>query len=118
MLRDFRKPLIIAAPKIGLKHPKSSSPLQYFAPNSKFTPTIAKDYHNISNIKKLVICSGKIAFDIEASLDKLQIENHGIRVVRLEEIAPFPVSDLRSHLKSLSKEDTTEIVYVQEESMN
>ena len=110
MLRDFRKPLIIAAPKIGLKHPKSISKVSEFAPETKFTPTIARDYHDASNIKKLVLCSGKIAFDIEAALEKGESLSHGVRVVRLEEIAPFPVNDLRSYMGSLSKD--TEVVYV------
>jgi 2-oxoglutarate dehydrogenase complex dehydrogenase (E1) component-like enzyme len=36
MLRDFRKPLVIAAPKIGLKHPKAVSQLDQFAAGTKF----------------------------------------------------------------------------------
>lgn len=40
MLRDYRKPLIIAAPKIGLKHPKAYSNLSEFAVGNKFQPTL------------------------------------------------------------------------------
>ena len=72
-------------------------------------PTIAKDYYDSSNIKKLVICSGKIAFDIEEALEKKSL-SHGVRVVRLEEIAPFPVHDLRAYMGSLSRD--THVVYV------
>jgi len=116
MMRNFRKPLIIAAPKIGLKHPKAVSEIADFAPGTKFTPTIAKDYHDSSNIKKLVLCSGKVAFDIEAALQKEGALSHGVRVVRLEEIAPFPIQDLRAYMGGVSKD--TDVVWMQEESLN
>lgn len=116
MLRNYRKPLVIAAPKIGLKHPRSVSELAEFAPETSFQPTIAKDFGNAADIKKLVLCSGKISYDIDAALEKKGDLAHGIRVIRLEEIAPFPVSDLRHYMGSLSK--NTEVVWVQEESMN
>jgi len=41
MHRNFRKPLVIAAPKIGLKHPKAVSKLQEFSEGNSFKPTIA-----------------------------------------------------------------------------
>jgi len=111
MLRDFRKPLVIAAPKVGLKHPKAVSALQELGPDTRFRPTIAKDYYDASNIKKLVICSGKVAFDIEDALEKKKEgASHGVRVVRLEEIAPFPVNDLRSYMNGLSRD--TDVIYV------
>jgi len=110
MMRNFRKPLIIAAPKIGLKHPKAVSEIADFAPGTKFTPTIAKDYHDSSNIKKLVLCSGKVAFDIEAALQKEGALSHGVRVVRLEEIAPFPIQDLRAYMGGVSKD--TDVVWM------
>ena len=40
MLRDFRKPLVIAAPKIGLKHPKAVSLIDEFAEGTSFKPII------------------------------------------------------------------------------
>lgn len=80
-----------------------------FAEEKRFLPTIAKDYHDVSNIKRLVICSGKIAFDIDEALEKKKL-SHGVRVVRLEEIAPFPVDDLRAYMDSLSRD--THVVYV------
>mmetsp|Transcript_41464 Transcript_41464/g.54554 ORF Transcript_41464/g.54554 Transcript_41464/m.54554 type:complete len:119 (+) Transcript_41464:281-637(+) len=118
MLRNYRKPLVIAAPKIGLKHPKAVSALAELSGETRFQPTIAKDYFDQSNIKKLVVCSGKVAFDIEDAIEKSggSAASHGIRLVRIEEIAPFPVHDLRSYMGPLSRD--TEVVWVQEESMN
>ena len=57
-----------------------------------------------------------MAFDIEAALEKEGALNHGVRVVRLEEIAPFPVQDLRAYMGGVSKD--TNVVWMQEESLN
>jgi 2-oxoglutarate dehydrogenase complex dehydrogenase (E1) component-like enzyme len=40
MLRDFRKPVVVAAPKIGLKHGKAVSSLHELGVGTSFTPTI------------------------------------------------------------------------------
>ena len=88
MHRNFRKPLILAAPKIGLKHPKAISDIGEFDVGSSFKPTIAENFGS-TDIKKLIFCSGKVSFDIAARLEKANL-NHGVRVVRLEELAPFP----------------------------
>lgn len=50
MLRDFRKPMIIAAPKVGLKHPKAVSSLDDFAPGTKFRPTISRVFGDKDNV--------------------------------------------------------------------
>jgi probable 2-oxoglutarate dehydrogenase E1 component DHKTD1 len=69
MLRNFRKPLVIAAPKIGLKHPKAVSSLNELAPGTSFTPTISREFGDLSSHgSKVILCSGKVAFDIEAKL--------------------------------------------------
>lgn len=44
MLRNFRKPIVIAAPKIGLKHPLAVSPWEDFAENKYFMPIIIKEF--------------------------------------------------------------------------
>lgn len=89
MHRNFRKPLIIAAPKIGLKHPLAVSKLEEFTTGTSFKPTITKIFGQ-EKVKKVVFCTGKVAFDIEARLEKNKPKDSVI-VVRVEEIAPFPV---------------------------
>ena len=115
MLRNYRKPLIIATPKIGLKHPKAVSSLSDFAPSTRFQPTLVKDFGS-ADIRKLVLCSGKVSLDIEAAIEKKEGLGHGIKVVRVEEIAPFPVNDLRAYMGQVGK--GTEVFWVQEESLN
>lgn len=96
MHRNFRKPLVIAAPKIGLKHPRAVSKLQEFSEGNSFKPTIASQYGQ-GKAKKVIFCTGKVAFDIEARLEKTQLKE-GVLVVRLEEIAPFPIKQIKTHL--------------------
>lgn len=71
MLRDFRKPLVIAAPKIGLKHPKAVSQLADFAEGMTFKPIIGNKFGQ-GPVKKVIFCSGKVAFDIESKFEKTQ----------------------------------------------
>ena len=116
MHRNFRKPLIIAAPKIGLKHPKAVSSIDEFTEATQFKKTLSKDLGDSSHLETVILCSGKVAFDLEANLAKMNL-SQGVRIVRLEEIAPFPVSDVRQHLDQLA--DTSgKVIWVQEESMN
>ena len=67
MMRNYRKPLIVAAPKIGLKHPKAVSDLADFKSGSVFHPVIVQDYGS-SQPTKVIVCSGKVAFDLDQHL--------------------------------------------------
>ena len=86
MLRSYRKPLILATPKIGLKHPMAVSSLNDFAPGSKFQPILV-DTLNDQKSDLVLLCSGKIYFDIMSNLKE---SDRNIRVIRVEELAPFP----------------------------
>lgn len=96
MHRNFRKPLIIAAPKIGLKHPQAVSKLEDFAVGTSFKPILTKSFGD-SKVSKVVFCSGKVSFDIESRLDKAT-PKQGVKVIRIEELAPFPVHQVRQAL--------------------
>jgi 2-oxoglutarate dehydrogenase E1 component len=55
-----------------------------------------------SDIKRVVFCSGKIYFDIEAKLEK-GLQKDDVLVVRLEELAPFPIKTIEKLLKEKVK---------------
>jgi 2-oxoglutarate dehydrogenase complex dehydrogenase (E1) component-like enzyme len=61
----------------------------------------------------VIICSGKVAFDIEAKLEKSGVP---ATLIKVEEIAPFPVKSIKKHLAELGN-DTT-VTWVQEEALN
>lgn len=112
MLRSYRKPLILAAPKVGLKHPMAFSSLKDFAPGKKFQPIIV-DHFNSPESDLVILCSGKVYFDIVSNLKET---SRNIRVIRVEELAPFPSAHIESELSEISK--SAEVIWLQEESLN
>jgi len=99
MLRNFRKPLIIAAPKVGLKHPMAVSKIEDMSEGKGFQPILVDDF-GTEQVTEVVLCSGKIFFDISAQLAKT---SKGVKVIRVEEIAPFPSELIESQLAALPK---------------
>jgi len=98
MKRDFRKPVILAAPKVGLKHPRAVSNLTDLGVGTAFNPILTKNYGSPES-STVVMCSGKVGFDIEERLEKAQL-NKGVKLIKVEELAPFPVHKIREELDS------------------
>ncbi|MCP4550556.1 MAG: 2-oxoglutarate dehydrogenase E1 component [Bacteroidetes bacterium] len=111
--RDFRKPLIIFTPKSLLRHPKCTSSLEDLS-NNGFTEVIDDVTAKAKEIKKVVFCSGKIYYDLFAEKEKLQ--NTSIALVRLEQIYPLPVQQLKSVIKKYK--NCKNWLWVQEEPIN
>ena len=103
MVREYRKPLILATPKIGLKHALYTSSIDELE-NGKFKPIIVDEYcKDTNNLKGVIFCSGQIFMEL-----KKQIETHeketgtksSYNVIRIEEIAPFPEEEIIETLKN------------------
>ncbi|KAJ3768507.1 dehydrogenase E1 and transketolase domain-containing protein 1 [Lentinula raphanica] len=117
MKRNYRKPLVVAAPKGLLRLSAAASSLSEFEPGSSFQPVLSDSVRNESTAKRVIILSGKIYYDLikerkERGLDDL------VSFVRLEELAPFPFEELQSALEKYSPEALKEVVYLQEEPRN
>lgn len=123
MRRDFRKPLVMMTPKSLLRHKRCVSYLEDFAKNTTFH-RILEDHAYLKNsrliklkkdkeIKKVVLCSGKIYFDLLDAREKTK--NGSTIFVRLEQLYPFPAKTLANILK---KYKNAEVVWCQEEPMN
>ncbi len=115
MLRSFRKPLIIMTPKSLLRHPMAKSAKEDFLGDSHFH-RIVSDTTDIADdkVERLVLCSGKVAYDLIEARDKAGLDNTSI--VRIEQIYPFPGEPLAlrmSRMKNLKK-----VVWCQEEPRN
>lgn len=63
MLRNYRKPLVMATPKIGLKHPKAVSKIEAFSTQTGFKPIYTNEF-GTNEARKVIVCSGKVFFDI------------------------------------------------------
>ncbi|MEO8558628.1 MAG: 2-oxoglutarate dehydrogenase E1 component, partial [Rhodospirillales bacterium] len=113
--RNFRKPLIAFTPKSLLRHNEAVSKLADLGPGTSFhrvleeTDKLAAD----DKIKRVVVCSGKVYFDLLQERRKLKIDN--VAILRVEQLYPFPVKPLA---KELMRYVNAELVWCQEEPKN
>jgi len=124
MRREFRKPLIIMTPKSLLRHKKCISNISEFSIKSTFHRVLEDDsfvtVKNLlelkkkdSKIKKVVMCSGKIYYDLIEARDKSKIDS--VTFIRIEQLYPFPVKTLANILKRYQKAN---FIWCQEEPKN
>ncbi len=113
--RDFRKPLIIMTPKSLLRHKLCVSDIEDFGPGTSFHRLLDEinPYINDKKVTRIILCSGKIFYDLYEEREKNKINE--IKIIRLEQLYPFPEKNL-SNL--LVKSPNAEIVWCQEEPMN
>lgn len=120
--RNFRKPLVMMTPKSLLRHPRARSHLADIAPGSHFRrvipetdPAIFSGSHGVPNpaVTRLVLCSGKVYYDLVEAREKLS--EHGVAIARVEQIAPFPYDLVAQHADDFPN---AEIVWCQEEPKN
>ena len=122
--RGFRKPLIIMTPKSLLRNKRCVSNIEDFGKNKTFHRILTdladiKEYNLIKlkedkKIKKVILCTGKIYFDLIENREKLK--NNEIYIIRIEQLYPFPVKTLAKELKRFKK--NTKFFWCQEEPQN
>jgi 2-oxoglutarate dehydrogenase E1 component len=90
--RSFRKPLIVMAPKSILRHPMAVSTLDEMA-SGYFHEVLDDTSLGDSPAKRVLICSGKIYYDLLQRREQLRRDDTAI--LRLDQLYPFPVQQLR-----------------------
>lgn len=114
VVRPYRKPLVVMTPKSLLRHPLVTSSLEELA-NNNFKCVIDEiDNLNLKKLDRLILCQGKVFYDLLARRREEKIEHIGI--IRLEQLYPFPEAELKNILKKYSA--VKEIVWCQEEPLN
>ncbi|MBO6529345.1 MAG: 2-oxoglutarate dehydrogenase E1 component, partial [Erythrobacter sp.] len=115
MLRSFRKPMVIMTPKSLLRHPLAKSSAEEFMGDHHFM-RIKSDMTEIADekVKRLVLCSGKVAYDLMQRRDEAGLED--VSIVRIEQIYPFPGEPLAVRLERMTNLET--VVWCQEEPKN
>ncbi|MGM0933742.1 MAG: 2-oxoglutarate dehydrogenase E1 component [Bacteroidota bacterium] len=113
MKAGFRKPLIIFTPKSLLRHSKVVSSKEEFA-NGSFQPFLDDEEAKVEKIKTLVFCTGKFYYDLLEFKEKNSRDD--VALVRLEQLFPLPVSEMKEALKKYKNAD--DIVWAQEEPRN
>ena len=114
MLRDCRNPLIVMTPKSLLRHKLAVSSLDDLE-NGHFHLVIP-DQHgsNTGKIKRVVLCAGKVYYDLFEAAEKREIDN--VAIVRIEQLYPFPRAEVAAELAKYPA--ASEMVWCQEEPMN
>ncbi len=124
MHRDFRKPLIVFTPKSLLRHKKCVSTLAEMGEGASFHRVLWDDAQTQSGltattlrpdseIRRVVLCSGKVYFDLLDEREKRGLDD--VYLMRLEQFYPWPIHSVMSELQRFAK---AELVWCQEEPKN
>jgi 2-oxoglutarate dehydrogenase E1 component len=101
MHRDFRKPLMMMTPKSLLRHKLAVSGLADFSGESHFRRLLSDtNAPKDGETKRLVLCSGKVAYELMEARDKAGDKD--IQIVRVEQLYPFPGEPLTLRLKKMT----------------
>jgi 2-oxoglutarate dehydrogenase E1 component len=114
MVRPLRKPLIVMTPKSLLRHPLSVSRLEELAAGSFNALIDETDDIKPSAVTRIVLCSGKVYFDLLKSRREAKADT--VAIVRLEQLYPFPSDEYEAILRKYV--NAREVVWCQEEPQN
>ncbi len=110
---DFRVPLIIFTPKSLLRHPKCVSTLADLS-EDVFYEVIDDPDVDVNDVRRLVFCSGKIYYDLLERKEHFNARD--IALIRIEQLHPFPVKQVKSIVNKYK--NTLLTLWVQEEPKN
>ena len=121
--RQFRKPLVLMTPKSLLRHKRVVSTSAQFGPDSsfhrllwddaQFLPDQAIELVPDDKVRRVVLCSGKVYYDLYEEREKRGIDD--IYLLRMEQLYPFPA---RALIQELTRFKDAEMVWCQEEPKN
>jgi len=112
--RNWRKPLIVLTPKGLLRDPDVASPLQALTESHFHDVLPDPDIQAEQPVRRILLCTGKIAVELLKERSRRGIED--IAVVRMEQLYPLPLADLKKALERYSPE--AQLTWVQEEPWN
>jgi 2-oxoglutarate dehydrogenase E1 component len=114
VVRRWRKPLVVMTPKSLLRHPEAVSDLQELATGRFHGAFLSAKPAAGKPCTRVLLCSGKISYEIEAKRKELGRDD--VAVVRVEQLYPFPETELKRILVPLGEH--TPLFWVQEEPEN
>ncbi|WP_326825452.1 multifunctional oxoglutarate decarboxylase/oxoglutarate dehydrogenase thiamine pyrophosphate-binding subunit/dihydrolipoyllysine-residue succinyltransferase subunit [Streptosporangium sp. NBC_01639] len=107
------RPLVVFTPKSLLRHKAAVSAVSEFTSGS-FRPVLGDTTVNPAEVRKIVLCSGKIYYDLAAARDKQGRTD--VAIVRMERLYPFPANPLAAELARYGA--GAELVWAQDEPLN
>jgi 2-oxoglutarate dehydrogenase E1 component len=121
--REIRKPLILMTPKSLLRHKRAVSRLDELGANTTFHRLLYDDAVMLPDekiklvpddkIRRVVLCSGKVYYDIYDEREKRGIDD--VYIMRVEQLYPVP---LKALVQELGRFKSAELVWCQEEPRN
>ncbi|TWU40712.1 2-oxoglutarate dehydrogenase E1 component [Novipirellula artificiosorum] len=113
VIRKWRKPLVMLTPKSLLRHPLVVSSLEELA-EGQFQKILADDQVDLKDCQRLLMCSGKIYYDLFERRRDREIDDVGI--IRIEQLYPLRYEEIAREIDGLPK--GAEIFWVQDEPTN
>jgi 2-oxoglutarate dehydrogenase E1 component len=114
MLRPLRKPLVIMTPKSLLRNKDATSPLSEFTKGGFQTVIPEHQELKAEKVKRLVVCSGKVYYDLAKKRDEKGADD--VAILRVEQLYPFPHKAFAAELRKYP--NATELVWCQDEPQN
>uniref|UniRef100_A0A8C0YIY3 2-oxoadipate dehydrogenase complex component E1 n=1 Tax=Cyprinus carpio carpio TaxID=630221 RepID=A0A8C0YIY3_CYPCA len=116
MIRNFRKPLIVASPKTLLRFSGAVSSLADMGPGTSFKPVIGDTSVNPASVQRVLFCSGKHYYALLKHRETLPEAEKNTPLIRVEELCPFPTEALQQELNKYT--NAKEFIWSQEEPQN
>lgn len=113
VIAPWRKPLVVMTPKSLLRHPRAVSALSELEQGS-FQCVISDSQKAGAKIKRILLCTGKIFYDLQKQREELKCDD--VAIIRLEQLYPLKQDDLKSALAEFA--EGTPVFWVQEEPAN
>jgi 2-oxoglutarate dehydrogenase E1 component len=108
-----QRPLILMTPKSLLRLPQATNRIEHLS-EARFFPVLAEPRVPVENVRRLVLCTGKIYYDLVGHPNRAG--NDGVAIGRVELLYPFPQAQILELIESYP--NLREVVWVQEEPRN
>src|SRR3954471_15806189 len=108
-----QRPLIIMSPKSLLRLPQATNRIEHLS-DTQFYPVLAEPRVDTEKVTRLILCTGKIYYDLVGHPDREG--NEGVAIGRVELLYPFPEQQIRELFEQYP--NLNEVLWVQEEPRN
>ncbi|KAJ8724298.1 hypothetical protein PYW08_015772 [Mythimna loreyi] len=112
--RNYRKPLVVVAPKVLLRLGDAVSQLSEFAPGTYFKNVIGDTLVDPLKVKRVILVCGKHYYELHKERVRAKLDD--VAIVRVEALAPFPLHDLQTELARFK--NARKFIWSQEEHRN
>jgi 2-oxoglutarate dehydrogenase E1 component len=115
--KEEARPLVIMSPKSLLRNERTESHGSAFE-KGRFMKVLEQPGlpESADQVKRLILCSGKVAIDLETELESHPHRRDGLHILRVEQLYPFPRNEIEDVIQRLP--NLKEILWVQEEPRN